>query len=144
MIEKFQPRRVLFKSAVGLLLLNCYQNVYNRCIRLGGEYSDSWAPDPSSMSWVPSSPIYLNVSRRLHGHFVLVPADKTINNVNIVFVCKGYYYRCLLNELRFTCISGNPTCIRSNLRKDEILQNRLSVSNTFNHSISLNYSGLRI
>jgi hypothetical protein len=34
---------------------------------------------------------------RLHGEFVLVPADKACNK--IVFVCKAHYYNCILNEL---------------------------------------------
>jgi hypothetical protein len=60
---------------------------------------------------------------------VLVPADKASNN--IVFVCKNYYYECLLNELGFTSTSGNPTYKRTNLTKNEILQNHLSVLNAF-------------
>ena len=71
----------------------------------------------------------VNELRRLHDNFVLVPADKASNN--IVFVCKNYYYECLLNELGFTSTSGNPTYTRTNLTKDEILQNHLSVLNTF-------------
>jgi hypothetical protein len=39
-------------------------------------------------------PEVVNELRRLHDNFVLVPADKASNN--IVFVCKNYYYECLL------------------------------------------------
>jgi hypothetical protein len=53
----------------------------------------------------------INELRRLHDNFVLVPADKASNN--IVFVCKKYYYECLLNELGFTSTSGNPTYTRT-------------------------------
>jgi hypothetical protein len=84
---------------------------------------------------------------RLHDNFVLVPADKASNN--IVFVCKNYYYECLLNELGFTSTSFDydyvlhivnftilysrkTTYTRTNFTKDEILQNHLSVLNTFN------------
>jgi hypothetical protein len=35
------------------------------------------------------------------------------------------------NELGFTFTSGNPTYTRTNLTKDEILQNHLSALNTF-------------
>jgi hypothetical protein len=66
---------------------------------------------------------------RLHDNFVLVPADKASNN--IVFICNNYYFECLLNELGFTSTSGNPTYTRTNLTKDEILQNHLSALNTF-------------
>ena len=55
----------------------------------------------------------------------LSPADKASNN--IVFVCNNYYYECLLNELGFTSTSYT----RTNLTRDEILQNHISVLNTF-------------
>jgi hypothetical protein len=71
----------------------------------------------------------VNELRRLHDNFVLVPADEASNN--IVFVCKHYYYECLLNELGFTSTSGKPTYTRTNLTKDDILQNHLSVLNAF-------------
>jgi hypothetical protein len=71
----------------------------------------------------------VNELRRLHDNFVLVPADKASNN--IVFVCKKYYYECLLNELGFTSTSGNLTYSQTNLTNDEILQNHFSVLNTF-------------
>jgi hypothetical protein len=75
-------------------------------------------------------PEVVNELRRLRDNFVLVPADKASNNV--VFVCKMCYYECLLNELRFTSTSRNPTYTQTNLTKDEILQNHLSVLNIFN------------
>jgi hypothetical protein len=59
----------------------------------------------------------------------MITADKASNN--IVFLCKNYYYECLLNELGFTSTSGDTTYTRTNLTKDEILQNHLSVLNTF-------------
>jgi hypothetical protein len=74
-------------------------------------------------------PEVVNELRRLHDNFVLVPADKASNS--IVFVFKNYY-QCLLNELGFTSTSGNTTYTRTNLTKDEILQNHFSVLNTFN------------
>jgi hypothetical protein len=75
-------------------------------------------------------PEVIDKLRRLHDNFVLVPADKASNN--IVFVCKNYYYECLLNELGFTSTSGNTIYTRTNLTKDAILQNHLSVLNAFN------------
>jgi hypothetical protein len=61
---------------------------------------------------------------------VLVPADKANN---IVFLCKKKNAIVnVLNELGFTSTSGIPTYTRTNLTKDEILQNYLSVLNTFN------------
>jgi hypothetical protein len=78
---------------------------------------------------VSKKPEVVNELRRLHNNFVLVPVDKASNN--IVFVCKNYYYECLLNELRFTSTSGNTTSTGNNLTKDEILQNHLSVLNTY-------------
>jgi hypothetical protein len=75
-------------------------------------------------------PKVVNELCRLHDNFVLVLADKASNK--IVFVCKNFYYECLLNELGFTSTSGNTTYTRTNLTKDEILQNHLTVLNTFN------------
>jgi hypothetical protein len=74
-------------------------------------------------------PEVVNKLRRLHDNFVLVPADKASNN--IVFVCKNYYYECLLNELGLTSTSGNPMYTRTTFTRDGILQNHLSVLNTF-------------
>jgi hypothetical protein len=37
-----------------------------------------------------------------------------------------------MSELGFTSTYGNPTYTQTNLTKDEILQNHLSVLNTFN------------
>jgi hypothetical protein len=65
-------------------------------------------------------PEVLNKLRKLHDNFVLVPANK--EGKNTVFVCKTYYYECLLNELGFTSTSGNPTY----LTKNEVFQNHLS------------------
>jgi hypothetical protein len=33
----------------------------------------------------------------LHDKYVIIPADKASNN--IVFVCKSYYFKCLIKEL---------------------------------------------
>jgi hypothetical protein len=48
-------------------------------------------------------PEVVNILRRLHDKFVLVPADKSSNN--IVFVCKKYYSE-------FTSTSGNPPILQ--------------------------------
>jgi hypothetical protein len=44
-----------------------------------------------------------------------------------VFVFKNYYYECLLNKLGFTFTPGTTTYTPTNLTKDDILQNNLSV-----------------
>jgi hypothetical protein len=73
----------------------------------------------------------VNELRRLHDNFVLVPADKASNNN--VFVCKNYYYECLLNELGFTSVLlGIPLIPRAILQGVKFFQNHLSVLNTFN------------
>jgi hypothetical protein len=73
---------------------------------------------------VSKKPEVVNELHRLHDNC-------TFSSNNIVFVCKNHYYECLLNELGFTSTFGNSTYTRSNLTKDEILQNHLSVLNTF-------------
>ena len=62
----------------------------------------------------------------LHDKYVfIVPADKASNN--IVFVCKSYYYECLIKELGINNnTSGNTTCKQTSFDKDEILANHRS------------------
>ena len=56
---------------------------------------------------------------------VFVPADKASNN--IVFVCKSYYFECLIKELGINSnTSGNTTYKPTSLDKDEILANHKS------------------
>ena len=66
----------------------------------------------------------------LHDQFVIVPADKATNNV--VFICKAFYYSCLLKELD-NSDGGNAssTYQRTNLSKSEILLNHRSVLSSF-------------
>ena len=70
----------------------------------------------------------------LHDKYVVVPADKASNN--IVFVCKSYYYECLVKELGITEHSGNPTYKDISFDKDEILANHKSFMASIN--ITLN------
>jgi hypothetical protein len=62
-----------------------------------------------------STPEVSNELERLHEEFVLVPADKACNN--IVFVCKGHFYNCILNELGINSTLGNPTYTPTALSK---------------------------
>ena len=70
----------------------------------------------------------------LHDKYVVVPADKASNN--IVFVCKSYYYECLVKELGIKEHSGNPTYKDISFDKDEILANHKSFMASIN--ITLN------
>ena len=60
----------------------------------------------------------------IHDKYVVVPADKAPNNV--VFVCKSYYYECLIKELGIDGCSGSPTYKNVSFDKDEILANHKS------------------
>jgi hypothetical protein len=56
----------------------------------------------------------------LHDKYVIVPADKASNN--IVFVCKSYYFECLIKELDINSnTSSNTTYKPTSFDKDEIL-----------------------
>ena len=67
----------------------------------------------------------------LHYKYVIVPADKASNN--IVFVCKSYYYECLIKELGIiNNTSGNNTCKPTSFDKDEILANHRSFMTSLN------------
>jgi hypothetical protein len=77
----------------------------------------------------------VNELRRLHDNSLLVPAYKASNK--IVFVCRNYYHECLMKWNL-----PNPTYTRTNLTKNEILQNHLSVlilSTSLKIKISLIY-----
>ena len=67
----------------------------------------------------------------LHDKYVIVPADKVSNN--IVFVCKSYYYECLIKELGIdNNTSGNTTNKPTSFNKDEILANHRSCMASLN------------
>ena len=56
----------------------------------------------------------------LHDIYVIIPADKASNN--IVFVCKSYYFECLIKELGINSnTSRNTTYKPTSFDKDEIL-----------------------
>ena len=67
----------------------------------------------------------------LHDKYVIVPADKASNN--IVFVCKSYYFECLIKELGINSnISSNTTYKPTSFDKDEILANHRSFITSLN------------
>jgi hypothetical protein len=67
----------------------------------------------------------------LHDKYVIVPADKASNN--IVFVCKSYYFECLIKELGMNSnTSSNTTYKLTSFDKDEILANHRSLMNSWN------------
>ena len=70
-----------------------------------------------------------NVLSELHDQFVLVPADKASNN--IVFVCKKYYFNCLIQELGLNSNSNNPTYKATTFSESEVLTNHKSVLSSF-------------
>ena len=68
--------------------------------------------------------------QKIHDKYVVVPADKAANN--IVFVCKKYYYDCIINELGISKTSTNSTYKQTMLTKKEILANHKSFMTNFN------------
>ena len=67
----------------------------------------------------------------LHDKYVVVPADKASNN--IVFVCKSYYFECLIKELGINSnTSSNTTYKPTSFDKDEILANHRSFMTSLN------------
>ena len=65
----------------------------------------------------------------LHNRYVIVPADKSSNNV--VFVCKTNYFECLQRELDIDDSISKSTYQRTAFSKDEILANHRSVLSFF-------------
>jgi calcineurin-like phosphoesterase len=67
----------------------------------------------------------------LREKYVIVPADKVSNN--IMFVCKSYYYECLIKKLGIdNNTSGNTTYKPTSFDKDEILANHRSFMTSLN------------
>ena len=64
---------------------------------------------------------------RLQDKYVVIPADKTSND--IVFVCKSHYVYCLIKELGIENSLDNPTYTPTTLvlTKKEIMDNHRSV-----------------
>ena len=76
----------------------------------------------------------------LHDKFILTPVDKASNN--IVFVCKKYYFDCLIQELGFDMPSNNPTYTATTFSESEVLDNHTSVLSSF--GISVNSDSLEL
>ena len=75
-----------------------------------------------------------------HDKHVIIPADKASNN--IVFVCKSYYFECLIKELGMNSnTSSNTTYKSTSFDKDEILANHRSFMTSLNIPL---VKGLRI
>ena len=73
----------------------------------------------------------VNRLSEIHHQFVVVPADKASNN--IVFICKAYYIKCLMNELGLVDnVSSSKTYEHVTMPKEEILANHRSVIESFN------------
>ena len=67
----------------------------------------------------------------LHDKYVIVPVEKASNN--IVFVCKSYYFECLIKELGINSnTSSNTTYKPTSFDKDEILANHRSFMTSLN------------
>jgi hypothetical protein len=77
-----------------------------------------------------SKPEVINELERLHGEYILVPAEKAFNNC--FFACKAHYFKCIVSELCINSTFDDPTYTQTTHTKDEILQNQSSVLNTFN------------
>jgi hypothetical protein len=83
-----------------------------------------------------SQPEVRNELERLHEEFVLVPADKACNN--IVFVRLTITTVSFKNKLGLNSTFRNPTYTPTALSKDEILQNHMSILDTFKYTSQRN------
>jgi len=61
----------------------------------------------------------------LHDKYVVVPADKALNN--IVLVCKLHYIDCLKTELGIDNLLGNPKYTPTTHMEEDILDNLFCV-----------------
>jgi hypothetical protein len=75
--------------------------------------------------------MYLSLHGVLWRLGIIVPADKVSNN--IVFVCKSYYFECLIKELGINNNTpSNTTYKPTSFDKDEILANHRSFKTSLN------------
>ena len=75
-----------------------------------------------------------NVAKHLslrHDKYVIVSADKALNNIVFVFLCKSHYIDCLIKALGIGNSLGNPTYTPTTVTKEEILDNHRSVLCSF-------------
>jgi hypothetical protein len=75
----------------------------------------------TSISKTPNVAKHLSL---LHAKYVIVSADKSPNNIVVVF--KSHYIDCLIKELGIDNSIGNPTYTPATLTKEEILDNHTS------------------
>jgi hypothetical protein len=80
----------------------------------------------TSISKTPNVAKHLSL---LHAKYVIVSADKSPNNIVVVF--KSHYIDCLIKELGIDNSIGNPTYTPATLTKEEILDNYRSVLCSF-------------
>ena len=71
---------------------------------------------------------------KLHDNFIFVPADKASNN--IVFMCKKYYFQCLIQERGFMQ-SRNPTYSSTTFSESEVLDNYTSILSSFGINVDI-------
>ena len=69
----------------------------------------------------------------LHSRFVLVPIDKASNN--IAFICKRFYVEVILKEIGIIG-EGNATYSRTDMTKEEIIQENNDYSKQLNMNLS--------
>ena len=84
---------------------------------------------------VLNQPDVKDTLHKLHANYVLVPADKTANNV--IIVCKKYYINTLFKEFRINSVnSNNPTYIPI----DDSFETIVKSHNNFTTSVGLEMS----
>jgi hypothetical protein len=73
-----------------------------------------------------------------HDKYFIIPADKASNN--IVFVCKSYYFECIIKELGINSnTASNTTYKPTSFDKDEILANHRSFMSLRIYPIYIGY-----
>ena len=75
-----------------------------------------------------------NYLQELHNKFVLVPIDKAANNIAIV--CKRYYVEVILKEIGLLENKNNDTYLKSNITKNEIIDDNITYSEKLGFKIN--------
>ena len=119
-ISQVITNQILIEKKQQISCNNIYWNTWNRYFSLNGIRQKTSTVLPRQ--WIR---LAVKCPSSLHDKYVIVPADKASNN--IVFVCKSYYFECLIKELGInTNTASNTTYKPTSFDKDEILANHRS------------------
>ena len=96
---------------------------------------------PKAVKPVLKNDVSLSCLEKLQQQFVLVPIDKASNN--IVFICKYFYIRRILDEVGVTSLPSN-TYNKCDKDIQSIIENNIQICDKFRLKVEERYETLSI